>query len=149
MEKKIWSKPEMNEFAFAANEYVASACGDQNKTFSFECNAGGSWFFGSLYYYLDMIVNPNSTSATTAPSIEEFNKHTATELGGYDNCGKTHQAEATDGFHWGFVDRFNDGKHNMDWETVIVWTETDENGKVNNWHATKNLDVTQWEAQKS
>ena len=24
MEKRIWSKPEMNEFAFAANEYVAA-----------------------------------------------------------------------------------------------------------------------------
>ena len=27
MEKRIWTKPEMNEFAFAANEYVA-ACED-------------------------------------------------------------------------------------------------------------------------
>ena len=34
MEKRIWSKPEMNEFAFAANEYVA-ACGDNGSDYLF------------------------------------------------------------------------------------------------------------------
>ena len=39
MEKRIWSKPEMNEFAFAANEYVA-ACWKIN------CNV--EWGFGFI-----------------------------------------------------------------------------------------------------
>ena len=42
----MWSKPEMNEFAFAANEYVA-ACGDENKVFKFICDAKE----GLLYYW--------------------------------------------------------------------------------------------------
>ncbi len=46
MEKRIWSKPEMNEFVFAANEYVA-ACGDQNRVYKFICDA----LAGTLYYW--------------------------------------------------------------------------------------------------
>lgn len=38
MEKRTWIKPEMNELAFAANDYVA-ACGDSGTVYKFVCDA--------------------------------------------------------------------------------------------------------------
>ena len=143
MEKMIWAKPELNEVAFAANEYVA-ACGDQNSVYKFVCNASTLFGIGSdgLYYYEDLKVEPN----TSAPT--DWFDHSATKVGNYSPCTKTHEASTTSDFYWGYLDRdilgISNGKHD-DEETVIVWLGEDGN----NGHATKNLDIGLWETAKS
>ena len=152
MEKRIWSKPEMNEFAFAANEYVA-ACGDQNSVFKFVCDAVGGW----LYYYKNWTVKVEN-GVTNKPesfpggpvSDREGNQEAGTKrlnsiFGSYNPCGATHEASVTDDFYWGFVDYNNNLMNDGDDETVIVWRG--ENG--DNGHATKNLDMATWETAKS
>lgn len=146
MEKRIWSKPEMNEFAFAANEYVAS-CGDQNWMFNFDCTAPAGWIFDrSLFYYKDAKVDKNATKPT------DWNSRTDCKyVGQYHPCGKKHSTPVSDEYYWGFVDKSLDGKHNDSKyydETVIVWLEKDAEGNING-HATKNLDMNTWETQKS
>ena len=153
MEKKIWSKPEMNEFAFAANEYVA-ACGDQNSVFKFVCDAVA----GPLYYYknwLVSVVNGVTNKPESFPggplSDWQGNNEAGTELikglSGltYHPCGETHEASVTDDFYWGFVDYNYNSRNDGDDETVIVW----RGDKGNNGHATKNLNMNTWETAKS
>ena len=145
MEKRIWSKPEMHEFAFAANEYVA-ACGDR-KSYKFECNAevrgnytdasGQKW--DNLYYYSGARVNADE------PAPTDWDKMTATKLGKYHPCNDTHKAPVSEAYYWGFVDNDNDGKHNSSGsliETVIVWIERGWLGY--DAHATKELDINTW-----
>lgn len=152
MEKKIWSKPEMHEFVFAANEYVA-ACGDQNRVFKFVCDAVA----GPLYYYknwLVSVVNGVTNKPTNLPgslygwnSDEAGNNEAGTELLGvlYHPCGETHEASVTDEFYWGFVDYNANARNDGDDETVIVW----RGDKGNNGHATKDLNMNEWETAKS
>lgn len=155
MEKKIWSKPEMNEFAFAANEYVA-ACGDSGKKYLFECNAPR----GTLNYYTDARVQENQG----AP--DDFSKYNRkwNYLPGvsYHPCTEKHTADASDDFFWGYIDYNQNGKHDTEeytddsgnvWsETVVVWVQKlfDLFGKpISNYHATNNLNINTWETQKS
>lgn len=148
MEKRIWSKPEMNEFAFAANEYVA-ACGPSGQTYKFECNAeiegNHTDIFGqkydNLYYYSDARVN----AAEPAPT--NWDKMTATKLGKYHPCNDTHDAPVSEAYYWGFVDNNDDGKHDSSGsliETVIVWIERGFFGNIRDAHATKELDINDW-----
>ena len=152
MEKRIWSKPEMHEFAFAANEYVA-ACGDENRVFKFICDAAA----GVLFYYKNWAVQVNEEGKTNKPSsfpkrmdlwgnsqagttpVEGFSSI------GYHPCGETHEASVTDDFYWGFVDRNGNVQNDGDEETVIVWKGADGN----NGHATTNLDMNSWITAKS
>lgn len=148
MEKKIWSKPEMNEFAFAANEYVA-ACGDGRK-YEFECNAPG----GTLYYYNDLRVTENN------PVPSDWDQHSASKpwlfYGEYDPCNKEHEAPVTDEFYWGYIDYDHDQVHDYQSEnggsvveTVIVWLERSWLGIIKNYHATKELNMSSWTTSKS
>ena len=149
MEKRIWSKPEMHEFAFAANEYVA-ACGDQNKVYKFVCDAAE----GILNFYNDILgfgKKPGFDYDENGDLIKpnNWNDYYSTQLGSYHPCDSKHEASVTDDFYWGFVDYNNNGKHDSSDdekdETVIVWL-----GEWGNFgHATKNLNTKTWETAKS
>lgn len=148
MDKMMWSKPEMNEFAFAANEYVA-ACGDPLRTiYNFICTS----LAGVLYYYDDN-------------GSQQY-------LGPYKPCNFTHQVTVNAGeqvpFYEGFVDRGDDSKPYYDpdrypngkedsGEHAAVWIEWKEyedwDGNkyqyADDWHAMDVLSVDQIEADKS
>ncbi len=161
MEKRIWSKPEMHEFAFAANEYVA-ACGDQNKVYKFICDAAA----GPLYYWkkftqqwqwnenwqggsfidvpTDWTKNDGVVDGVPTGDVGKAD-HLVGWLGGeYHPCSAEHEASVNDDFYDGFVDYDNNQQYD-DGEGVIVWRG--ENG--NNGHATKNLNMATWETAKS
>lgn len=144
MEKLIWTKPEMNEFAFAANEYVA-ACGDEGSKYLFKCNAVG----GILHYFENLLVSKDAAQ----PKWDEVDYSQAgdTTIGSYFPCGRKHEASTSSDFYWGYIDyNLNDkhdpnGTYGLEKETVIVWRGP--NG--NNGHATKNLNINDWEVAKS
>ena len=146
MEKMVWEKPELNEVAFAANEYVA-ACGDSGKVYKFVCDAPG----GELYYYKDLVVSYDENGVSNRPKDTDWSNYNATNLSSgflssYFPCKETHEAESTNMFYWGFVDRgfLKNGNHDAS-ETVIVWRGPENN----NGHATANLDMNSWETAKS
>lgn len=147
MEKRIWSKPEMNEFAFAANEYVA-ACGDENKKYLFECNAGRE----DRYY--NVFLNGDDGMAETEDDIawaasewySPVENANGEAMSGYDPCFETHEAPFANIFQKGYMflqgvlTGINMGKR-ID---VLVWTENDTNV-----HCTTNLDMKTWQTAKS
>jgi len=140
MERLVWAKPEMNEVAFAANEYVA-ACGDPyKKKYTFVCDAPG----GSLYWYED------GRGAEKTDWQGEFCGYEGAEYlrWSYHPCGAGHEVEVTIGQPLPFYDGFVDYNHNG-WEdskeAVIVWRGEDGN----NGHATSNVKIETWETDKS
>lgn len=149
MEKKIWSKPEMNEFAFAANEYVA-ACGDENKKYLFTCDAGGGQ---SGYVWIE---DNNQDGLQSDKSFTDnpwggWNPNDSYDsyLGSYHACGKTHEASTTDDFYNGYYlaeDDWKDGNFNvLDVLKVIIWR-----GPLGlNTHCTTNLNMSSWTTAKS
>ena len=144
MEKRIWSKPEMNEFAFAANEYVA-ACGDENKVFKFICDAKE----GLLYYWKKKTdILGLDTLWTRKDGVVDGKPNgyvgSADWIGDYHPCGAEHEASVNDDFYDGFVD-YNNNYQYDDGEGVIVWRGPDGN----NGHATTNLDMNSWTTAKS
>ncbi|MDY4543177.1 MAG: hypothetical protein SPD88_10340 [Candidatus Ventricola sp.] len=145
MEKRIWSKPEMHEFAFAANEYVA-ACGDSGKTYQFQCDgeSGGLFDGGLVYWYPDLDAEEYRDAADW--SVEEWRTHDAQFRSIYTPCGEKHEAASGSGFYWGFLERLlgANGQHD-EGETVIIW----RGEKNNNTHVTKNLHINTWEIAKS
>lgn len=159
MEKMMWTKPEMNEFAFAANEYVAG-CGDQNWAYDFNCNAPAGWVLGRpLYFYENAKVDADATAPTDWDSRTD-----RVEVGNYRPCGDTHSTPVSSDYYWGFVDSDWNGKHRTEEkvvnlpivgsikyaiETVIVWLERDKQGNIVNGHATPNLDMSSWTTSKS
>ena len=128
--KRAYVRPTMVGERFVANEYVA-ACGEENKVYKFTCDAPGGW----LYYYpesdglVDGVHNGNDE--------RKF-------IGGYNPCGKKHEASATNDFYDGFVD-YNHNRRQDQGEGVIVWR-----GPYGyNGHATTNLNMDAWETAKS
>lgn len=129
MEKMMWAKPEMNEVAFAANEYVA-ACNDLFSWFwEFICNAGGGnradiW---EGTYHEDY--NPNNDGTNLTPGTMYFHacgaeKHYVTYEEGKEN------EIFTNG--WYDEDEGNGQDYKFD---VTIWKG--EDGK--NVHATTSL----------
>ena len=152
MEKRIWSKPEMNEFAFAANEYVA-ACAN-GKSYKFECDAKR----GPLYWFGTMVDSVFEALRVESEKQPDFSDYDNDKIGSsYHPCEEEHEAEATSDFFWGFVDynrnnRYDASENKEKDETVIIWRnwETDLWGNpFYNAHATKNLDINTWEIAKS
>lgn len=128
--KKEYVRPSMVCETFAADEYVA-ACGDIGKVYKFVCNAPG----GTLYYY------PQSDGQIDGIYKGKGEKEW---LGFYRPCDVTHEAPSTSAFYDGFVDYNYNGRFDSD-EGVIVWT-----GRLGrNGHATKNLNMEEWETAKS
>lgn len=153
MEKRIWSKPEMHEFAFAANEYVASACGG-GTTYKFKCDAGLVEKENPLYPL------PGQEPTYWAPTYGDLtdskgNLYTPDNYGltsRYHACGETHEASVEDEFVLG---RFyeNGGNDNLSgpWTEVYIWIEKISGifGSRKDYHATTNLDKDHWETNKS
>lgn len=128
--KKEYVRPSMVCETFVADEYVA-ACGDSGKVYKFVCDAPG----GTLYYY------PRSDGQIDGIYEGEGRKE---ELGYYHPCDVTHEAPSTSAFYDGFVD-YNHNRQFDSGEGVIVWT-----GRWGmNGHATKNLNMEEWETAKS
>lgn len=144
MEKRVWAKPEMQEFAFAANQYVA-ACGDSGSDYLFKCDAFG----GFLHYFKNLLVSKDAQQ----PDWNNIDYSTAgdTSIGIYTPCSQEHEASTTSDFYWGYIDYNFNGEHDPNGglisgkETVIVWRGP--NG--DNGHATKNLNINSWETAKS
>lgn len=122
--KKIWSAPEAIAEQFAANEYVA-ACGDENKVYKFTCDARG----GNLYADYD-------------------NDGDMDLLGSYTPCQEYHESSVNDFYCRGFVDR-NRNRQEDAGEAVYVWILFDWFGRVDDAHATANVDMDSWETAKS
>lgn len=137
MEKRIWSKPEMNEFAFAANEYVA-ACGDGGTVYKFICNAARdlpSWLdWGGKVYQ----------ETNEQDGLQETGDQCDTYLGEYHSCSKTHEASKLDEFLFGWF-KPTGLILDTDPKQVVIWRG--EEG--NNIHCTTNLDMEKWETAKS
>ncbi len=125
---KNYVRPMMESEVFAANEYIA-ACGEVNKVYKFECNAGNG---NNGTVYLD-----SNSNGEWDPLGDEI-----LTLAGYHACGKTHEAPTDDDFQNGFYITGIFPPYNV--EKVIVWTE---NGT--NVHCTNNLDMDSWETAKS
>ena len=134
-----WEKPMVVVDTFAANEFVSS-CGDKGTIYKFECNAPE----GTLYYY------PNSDGKIDGQ--HNPNDRTREKLGSFNPCNIKHEAPKTDGFYDGFID-YNKNRRHDDGEGVIVWRETgyDFFGRPYEYqgHATKVLDMNDWETAKS
>lgn len=155
MEKRIWSKPEMHEFAFAANEYVATSCGDNGKKYLFNCNApaGALYWFGTKVF--GNLFNPLKVNSSEKPNFEDYKTQKLANY--YHPCPEKHETETISDFYWGFVDQNKNGTYDYseneeDDETVIVWRnwDVDEWGiPFKNSHATKELDMSTWELAKS
>lgn len=136
MEKRVWAKPEMQEFAFAANQYVA-ACGDNGRSYWFECDAGGGKS-GELWDY-------NRQESFTDGRLHD-------ELGNsrydsYHACNDTHEASSQDEFVKGW---FQTGRgSNSVWTEVYIWFENLHWWNQYDIHATTNLKIDEWETAKS
>lgn len=152
----------MNEFAFAANEYVA-ACGDQNMIYKFVCDAlAGTLYYwrktkrqwvstGSNFwegYYETVNTAWTDNDGTVDGKVDSSLWGDASYLGGYHPCKATHEAPKTDEFYDGFVDT-NDNDQIDDGEGVIVWLERDSWGGIKDYHATTNLNMNSWTTAKS
>ena len=149
MEKKIWSKPEMNEFAFAANEYVA-ACGDEHKKYLFTCDGGGGEY-GGVWLETDGDANNlqtddewvwnNPDNHWQGGYVDEGDTRISRSERSYHACGKTHEASTTDDFLFGWFKGFTTGII----KKVIIWRGSN-GGEV---HCTENLDINSWTTAKS
>lgn len=128
---KSYKKPVLNVECFTANEFVANSCGDSGVNYLFECNARG----GFLYYY------PHSDGKIDG---EYTGSRYGQWIGFYTPCHDRHEASSTDGFYDGYVD-YNMNGRNDKGEGVIVWRG--KNGQ--NGHATKNLNMDEWQIAKS
>lgn len=136
MMKANWTKPRAEVEQFMANEYIASACGDQNTVYKFECNAGSR--FNNYNVYL----NGEDGIAHTSDDIHWSGRSGRVRT--YSPCGATHEASTQDEFPAGYMYRYSNGRNTGDPIPVIVWTEGGSNT-----HCTADLDMNQWETAKS
>lgn len=127
--KRAYIKPALESETFVPQCYC-KACGEHGTVYKFTCDAPG----GTLYYF------KNYSAEGDRPMVGSQGRR----IGSYHPCGEYHEAEAQTGFYWGYVD-YDKDKVMDDNETVIVWREKwGLNG-----HATKNLDMDNWETVKS
>ena len=159
MEKRIWSKPEMNEFAFAANEYVA-ACGDGGQNIFFTCDAGGGKY-GRVWMETNSPTDDwNGLQTDEVPGIYDPGMDEL-RTSSYHACGKKHVASTTDEFMKGYY--ISNDDWNSGWDTsgtipkfdlaaviekairVYIWGGTEKS----NTHCTTNLDIENWEVARS
>lgn len=143
--KKIYQKPVMQAERFIPNECIA-ACGDSGAEYKFECTSPA----GHVYIY------QNSPATGARP---EANSKPTQDIGGYEPCGYAHSEPTAGVYVYGFVDRGyydkwgfyhqRDGKES-EGEAAIIYLEYNKaHTRITNWHATGNLDISQWEITKS
>lgn len=123
-------KPTMEGQVFAANEYIASSCGESGVTYYFECNAGSRW---KEY----AIKDSRGRVATISGKYMDGHRYY------YHPCGETHVAESDSGFLTGYHLDDPDTRKDENIE-VIIWTEYGRDV-----HCTTNLNMDNWETQKS
>lgn len=146
MEKLIWTKPEMNEFAFAANEYVA-ACGDVGKNYLFTCDAGGgAW--GNVWLETNQKDKCQVTGGVDwiQTGDEEWQGHLERYeaddyLGLYHACGEKHETKNQNEFLNGW---YRENGTNV-FTKVLVWLGVNKDDI----HCTTNLNINTWEVAKS
>ena len=160
MEKKIWSKPEMNEFAFAANEYVA-ACGDSGTNYLFTCDAGGGKY-GRVWMETNSPTGDwNGLQTDEVPGYWDSQELDQLRTDSYHACKKTHTASSEDEFSKGYY--ISNDDWNSGWSSsglipvfnlaaviekaikVYIWGGPEKT----NTHCTTNLDIDNWETAKS
>lgn len=131
MERTAWAMPQTIVQKFAANEYVASTCGEEHQVYKFKCDAGGGTY-GTVYEDSNHngkwdLVGDKALTGYIIPT--------------YHACQKEHEAPTNDEFIDGFYlpnsNPFNPTK-------VIIWTEGGTNV-----HCTTNLEMNKWETVKS
>lgn len=134
MEKRTWIKPEMNELAFAANDYVA-ACGDSGTVYKFVCDAAkkGGFNLGGTVYVEN---NKQQGFQSGGNNQDDY-------LGEYHACSATHEASKLDEFLHGWFKPH--GLIDTKAREVIIWRGDDGN----NIHCTTNLNMETWETAKS
>lgn len=137
MEKRKYVKPVLSGEEFVPQNYCA-ACGENNVLYKFTCDAAG----GPLYYF------PNIPANLTKPTEGSEGYY----IGSYNPCEAYHEAQAKNGFYWGYVDKRRGNGYDKKYngildndELVIVWRG--ENGR--NGHATTKLNMDEWETLKS
>ncbi len=150
MEKKVYERPTMQLEEFVPNQYVAD-CGDTERSYLFTC----TFPRGTLYHYPDYPANTPEPPSSARVQRE----------GGYRPCGGQHEASTTAEFYWGFVDTNYNGKED-EGERCIVYLERgihryrvwdlwpfrwhwEEREEIDNWHATGELNMSQWTIIKS
>lgn len=130
MEKMIWSKPEMNEFAFAANEYVAACEDTLNKFWKFICDFGA----GKHYDIYVGAYDESKSELENAWNSELLTKdrYVPPKQSYYHSCEKTHYVKKEAGKSW--QDYFKVGWADDDaWDIsignvtkdVYIWTDGD------------------------
>ena len=128
-----WERPMAVVDAFVANEFV-SACGDENKVYLFECNAGEK---NSKY---DVFTDDgrNLTSGLLKYYHPCDAKHEAKVDSDFISGYMVHNG-GNDQRYWGILK-----KHEYPKTKVIIWTD---NGT--NVHCTTNLNTNEWSTAKS
>ncbi|MGN0774997.1 MAG: hypothetical protein ACI4MP_14525 [Candidatus Ventricola sp.] len=96
MEKRIWSKPEMNEFAFAANEYVAGCTDLLNKFWKFICDFGGGKHYDIYSGAYDDTKNPQQNAKFSDLLTQDSRRNQVY----YHACGTTHYVKQEEGKTW-------------------------------------------------
>ena len=125
--KRAYVRPTMVGERFVANEYVA-ACGDPNKMYKFECNAGDGYY--SVYL--------NGLDGKPGTSDDDY-------IGEYHKCGAKHEAKKTDDFSAGYIQKSFLGLPYGERTNVMVWRGEDGS----NIHCTTKLNMSEWETVKS
>ena len=151
MKQQVWSSPKTAFEEFVPQVYCAS-CGDSGTTYMFNCNGGS----GELYYY------PNGKGSAIYENGVQKGWEGASHLGPVQSCPQSHTASA-DVFPLGFIDENNNGYEDGNeavrvylnistWDDVVipgVGTIIPGGSSITNWHATKDLDIDEWEIAKS
>ncbi len=155
MEKMVWEKPEMNDIAFGANEYVA-ACGDGGTTYWFTCNAGqidhhtargGEWYDSSTWKEC-WCGETHLTEYDDKHSYRVYkddNGNFGTQVGfNYSPCGESHEATVKTGesIEDVFFKGWMDDKRTDEVEKIEVTVWRGPGG--DNCHCTSILDYKNW-----
>ena len=127
--KKAYIKPVLESETFVPQSYVA-ACHDINKVYKFTCDAGYFFDGGNVW-------EENGKEEGLQMSGSNKDKY----LGLYYACSETHEAsirdEFVDGYLTGYIFPFP--------KQVIIWKGKNNN----NVHCTTNLNMNEWETEKS
>ena len=130
--KKRWEAPRLEVEQFMTNDSV-SACGDSGRIYSFECNAGQAGHDYAVYSFnrwgrKNYLVGPYYMGGPG---------------GTYHPCRETHSAPDNSDFFTGYyIDDIRTPKDER--IPVVVWTN---NGT--NVHCTTNLNINEWEVNRS
>lgn len=123
MEKRSYVKPVLSGEEFIPQNYIA-ACGDSGAVYKFKCDAPS----GTLYYK-----NSNGNYE---------------RLGSFNPCPVTHETDVDGYYADGYVDLNRNGRYDSG-EEVKVYIEYDYWGRIDNAHATQNVNMETWEVAKS